>query len=412
MGFIEVLNYSLLFAVGGLIIYYLLISFLALWGNRDIDHEGIKTRKFAVVLFNHGKEQVLSRSLYSVSGLVYPKNKYDIIVIADSYSDSIVQVAEKMGAKILVPPLGKRDENKKNILSWAFDSILQGDELYDAVVIFDSDGLVSGNYLKVMNYYLEQGSEVIQGGFNNLNRAESWIDKIREVDFLINRFVYPMGRKVMRLGINLRSNGICFSTALLREFPWNIEKQPSITEYGLDLRLNGIEIDFASNAVVFKKIFPTNDEDNNSYFRNRNADSYYLIRKYMSRLLSRTGKKKSFKHVGLLLEFVLPQFSNLMLFVAAMGIIDGILWGLGWISLSALLFWLLLVGGAICSVSLAIIAAGTQQKFLRSVMYIPVTIYIKVQGLSRKFQGEEQTIEASNGKGKFFVVPDENQPVE
>jgi hypothetical protein len=411
MVYIEVLNYFLVFTAGGLISYYFVISLLALRTNTNISHEAIRTRKFAVILYSQGNGNVLSRSLYSISGLVYPKNKYDLIVIADSYSDSIVQIAKKMGAKILVPPNNQQAGNKNYILPWAFNSLLKGDASYDAIVSFDSDGLISGNYLKVMNYYLEQGSEVIQGSFNNLNNPKSWIGKIREMDYVIDRFVYSLGRKALNQGINLRSNGICFSTALLREFPWEIEKQPSITEYGIDLRLNGIEVDFASPAIVFTEILPVITSKKN-YFINQSVSNYQLLRKYMPQFLRRVMKTKSFKHADIFFELVSPKFANLILFALAIGAMNGIGWGLGWIGLLTLILWSMIIGTAITSVYLALIVAGAQQKFRRLVMYIPVTIYLKIEALFKKTRRSEQPIETPNGKEKYLRVPDENQPVQ
>ncbi|PAU92861.1 hypothetical protein CK503_14330 [Aliifodinibius salipaludis] len=407
MIFIEGLNYLLVCVAGGVTSYYLLISLLALLKNKNIDYEASKIRKFAVLLFAQEKEQGLSRILYSLSGLIYPKNKYDLIVIADSYSNNIVKMAEKMGAKIMVPPTDTREEDENMILPWAFDSILHGDESYDAVVTFNSDGLISGNYLEVMNYYLEQGSEVIQCSYNNLDNPKTWIDKICEMDFLLNRFVYPIGRKNIGLGLTLGNNGICFSTVLLREFPWKTEKQPSIVEYGFDLRLRGVEIDFAPNAAVFTSILPVNN-DNNSYFSTPNES----LRKYLPQLLGRAVKTKSHKYVDILIELLLPKIANIIFLIAAMGLINSALWGLGWISLSPLLYWLVIFGVAITSISIALTAAGTQQKFLKSVMYIPVTIYLKVQGFIQKYRREDQAIVSPpDEKDKRFVVSDENHPV-
>lgn len=410
MIFIEGFNYLLVWVAGGVTSYYLLISFLALVKNKNADYEVTKIRKFAVVLFTHEKEQGLSRILYSLSGLIYPKNKYDLIVIADSYSDNIIKVAEKMGAKIMVPPTDKRDKNKNMILPWAFDSILDGDESYDAVVIFNSDGLISGNYLEVMNYYLEQGSEMIQGSSNNLDSPKNWIDKICEVDFLFNRFVYPIGRKILGLGLTFENNGICFSSVLLREFPWKTEKQPSIVEYGFDLRLRGVEIDFAPNAVVFTSILPSNS-DKNSYFRTPDPLSYQSLRKQVPQLLEKTVKRKSRKYAYVLIELLLPKFTNITFLVVAMGLINGVLWGLGWISLSPLLYWAVVFGLAITSIIIALTAAGTQQKLLKSFMYIPVTVYLKAKGFIQKYLGEDQEIVSPKEKDKRFVVSDENQPV-
>lgn len=411
MVYVEVLNYFLGFTAGGLISYYFVISLLALRMDTNMSHEAIKTRKFAVILYSHGNGNVLSRSLYSISGLVYPKNKYDLIVIADSYSDNIVQIAKKMGAKILVPPKNQQAGNKNYILPWAFNNLLKGDASYDAIVSFDSDGLISGNYLNVMNYYLEQGSEVIQGSFKNLNTPKSWIGKIREMDYVIDRFVYLLGRKALNQGINLRSNGICFTTAILREFPWEIEKKPSITEYGINLRLNGIDIDFASPAIVYTETLPGITNKKN-HFIDQSVSNYQLLRKYMPQFIRRAMKTKSIRHADIFFELVTPKFANLILFSIVVGVMNGIGWGLGWTGIFALLLWSLIIVTAIASVYLALIAAGSQQKFKKLVMYIPVTIYLKIEALLKKTRSSKQLVEMPDEKGNFLRVPDENQPVQ
>lgn len=410
MFFIEVFNYSLVFVAGGLVSYYFLISLLALRENKNAVHETATIRKFAVILLAKDKDQNLSRSLYSLSGLVYPKNKYDLIVIADSYSDRIVQLAEKVGAKIKIPPADRRGEDNNALLPWIFNDVLQGGEPYDAVVIFDSDGLVSGNFLEVMNYYLEQGSEAVQCSYKNLYSPENWIDKIREVDFTIDRFVYPSGRKVLGLGISHQSNGVCFSTPLLYEFPWKIEKHPSIIEYGFDLRLNGIDIDFASSAVVYTTILPEN-RDRNSNFSNLDTNNYQLIRRYTPQLLSTIVETKSLKYVDMFFELVFPRPSNFMLFIVAMGVINSVFWGLTWVSLPALMSWLIINGVAIASITVALMAAGAQQKILKSVIYIPITIYIKALDFIQKYRREKKPIIGPDEKENSFAVSDEKHPV-
>ena len=415
MIFVEVLNYSFVFMTGGLISYYLLISLSALKRDDNIDYTAGKIRKFAVIVFAHEKKQLLSSLLYSVSGLVYLKNKYDVIVIADSYANDIVQTAEKMGAKVMVPPIGTRKRHKKNILPWAFESLLQENKSYDAFVLFDSDGLVSGNYLEVMNYYLEQGNEVVQCSYSNLYSPKNWVDKISEVNFIIDRVVYPRGRKVLGMGTALQSNGICFSTALLREIPWKIDKQSNITEYGLDLKLDGIDIAFASSAVVFTKIPTTHSgKGESNYFSNPNAGHFHLIRKYISRFLRGRVNRNSVKYIDLLFGLIIPQFSNLVLFVISMAIIDGMLWGVGWISLSALLLWVLLIGIVLINVSVALIVAGGKQKFLKQIMmYIPVNIYIKVKRFfQRNGKNEKSIVAPDDGNDKYVTVSDDNQPVQ
>lgn len=406
MIFFEVFNYLLLIMGGGIVIYYLLISLFAFRRDRDNNFETVKSRKFAVILFIQEKEQVLSRSLYSLSGLVYHKNKYDLIVIADNYTDSIVQVAEKMGAKIIIPPSDKLRGDNKNILPWVFAHLLEEEQSYDAITVFNSDGLVSGNYLEVMNYYLEQGSEIIQGSYKNLHTPKGWIDKICEMNFLMDSIIYPQGRKALGLGTNIRSNGMCFSTSLLHEFPWK-EGQQSINEYGLSLRLHGIEIDFAPEAVVYTEIL-TEKWNRNSYL---NTDSYQLLKKYAPQLLRSTLKTKSLKYINILFELISPRFVNMVLFVVAMSIINAAVWWGGWVLTSPLLLWLGIMGLSMISVFISLIGTGSQNKFLKSAFYIPINVYVKAKGLIQRFLRKEKVVEGHGGKDNPLVVTDENQPV-
>ena len=244
-----------------------------------------------------------------------------------------------------------------------------------------------------------------------MSSSESWIDKIYDVNFLLNRFVYPMGRKVLGLGTTLCSSGVCFSTDILREFPWQIDQYPSVLEYGFDLQLKGIEIDFASSALVFTKITPSSSEVNN-YPNTPSASSYHLIKKYVPQLLSTKANIKSIIRIGILLELVSPKLANLILLIVAMGLINTVLWWVGWVSVSALLIWLVVGAVAILSIPVALMVTDAPQKFLKSLMYLPITVYTMLQDSIQKYQKEDPSIIELKKKDNGLRVSDESKPVQ
>lgn len=408
---IEVLNYFLLFGAGVLVSYHLLISLFAFRVNSNDDRKTIKSRRFAVILFTQGEGEVLSRSLYSLSGLVYPKNKYDLFVVAQSYAEGILEMAEKMGAQIMVPPKEKLQKETQNILPWVFEQIVLKEQNYDAIVVFDSDGLVSGNYLDVMNYYLEQGCEIIQGAYNNLRLTKKWVEQIREINFLIDHNIYPIGRKGIGLGVNIRSNGTCFSTSLLHAFPWKIGGHQNSTEYGLSLRLDDIEIDFAPEALFYTEISNRRKSQGNSQHDIR-PNRYQFIKNYVSEIVSKTFKRKSLKYFDILVDLFFPRFRNVMFFVVLMGIITGIIWWMGGIATAPLLAWLVITGGVEINVFLSSVKMDRKNKILETAIYIPVNFYIIGQEVITQFFGKEDSVGSVERKNNRITVLDKNHPVQ
>lgn len=374
---IEIIQYGLAAIAGFMLGYQMLLSFIALRGKKKSDFSTARNRKFAIVLPAHNEEKVISRSLYSLSGLVYPKNMYDLIVIADNCTDNSAMIAKKLGAQVLERSNDK-ERGKGYALRWAFDQILDWDEEYDAVIVFDSDSLVSGNYLEVMNYYLEHGSKVIQSSDLVLPQPNAWSIEATRIGFLLHNYVKPMGRKVLGLEMGLRGNGMCFSTNVLRQIPWQAWSLTEDVEYGLILQLEGIEIDFAPEAEVLAQM-PEQAKNAESQRRRWEMGRYPIIRKYTPKLLAAIFKKRSLKYLDILVDLVTPPLVNLLLFVLSMCLVTALLWGTGWIASSFFWMWVIIAGFGIIHLMVGLVAAGADRQLIKSMLYIPVYVLWKLK---------------------------------
>lgn len=89
----------------------------------------------------HNEEMVLGDLLENLKILKYPKELYDIYVIADNCTDSTAEVAHRHGAYVF-ERCNKELGGKGYAMDWAFPKIFETGRHYDAFCVFDADNLV------------------------------------------------------------------------------------------------------------------------------------------------------------------------------------------------------------------------------------------------------------------------------
>ena len=78
-------------------IYYFIIGFCGMWRRRE-DKILVPEKSFAVIVAAHNESAVIGQLLDNLYSLEYPKELYDIFVIADNCSDDTAEIAKQAGA--------------------------------------------------------------------------------------------------------------------------------------------------------------------------------------------------------------------------------------------------------------------------------------------------------------------------
>src|SRR5690554_4277659 len=140
-------------------IYYLLLALAGLFGKR-CRREHLPQSRFAVIVPAHNEAPVIGKLIDNLLELDYPRQLYDIYIIADNCRDHTARVARDSGVMVW-ERFSRNRRGKGYALADALEMIgLTGADVsapYDAVVIFDADNLVASNYLRVMNNRLLEG---------------------------------------------------------------------------------------------------------------------------------------------------------------------------------------------------------------------------------------------------------------
>lgn len=230
-------------------LYYLLLSFFGIIRFKE-KKDFKKVKRFAVIVAAHNEENVIKDAVHSLTILDYPKEKYDVYVIADNCNDNTSKIAKDAGA-IVYERCNPKSKGKGFALEWMFDKLFKLDITYDAVAIFDADNLVSKNFLTEMNNKLCQGFKVVQGFLDSKNPEDTWITGCYSISFWSSNRMFQLARNNLKLSNQLGGTGFAVDVDVLKKLGWGATCLTEDLEFTCKLVLNGYKVGWAHDAKIY-----------------------------------------------------------------------------------------------------------------------------------------------------------------
>lgn len=246
-----IFNFTVVFQilVFTITLYYLLLAFFGLYKKKE-EYSYTPEKSFALVIAAHNEEMVIGKIIDSLNQLDYPKNLYDIFVVADNCSDNTAHISRDHGAYVF-ERFNEKNRGKGYALEWIFDIIFKTKKKYDAVAVFDADNLVSKNFLREMNNKMLQGYKVVQGYIDSKNPHDSWITESYSISFWSANRLFQLSRSNLKLSNQIGGTGFIVETALLKKIGWGSTCLTEDLEFTCKLVLCGHKIGWAHNAIVY-----------------------------------------------------------------------------------------------------------------------------------------------------------------
>lgn len=231
-------------------LYYFVLSMFGLYRKRE---EKVLTpeKRFALVVAAHNEETVIGPLVENLLQLDYPKELYDVFVVADNCTDKTALIARNSGA-LVHQRFNTEKRGKGYALEWMFYRLFKMESQYDAVVIFDADNLVKDNFLVEMNSKLCQGEKIIQCYLDSKNPFDTWVTNTFSIAFWLSNRLLQLARfNTGRLSNVLGGTGMCIATDVLREFGWGATSLTEDLEFSMKALSHGIRTTWAHDAVVY-----------------------------------------------------------------------------------------------------------------------------------------------------------------
>lgn len=230
-------------------LYYFFIGFCGMWRRKE--NKILTPQKtFAVIVAAHNESAVIGQLLQNLKSLEYPKDLYDIYVIADNCDDNTVEIAHDYGC-IVCERHHPTKKSKGFAMEWMFERLFKMEKKYDAVVVFDADNLVHPRFLLEMNNRLLKGDRIIQGYLDAKNPYDTWISGTFAIAFWVIDHISHLAKTNIGLSAVLGGTGMCIATDVLERHGWRATCLTEDMEFTMKSLAEGIKTTWAHDAIVY-----------------------------------------------------------------------------------------------------------------------------------------------------------------
>ncbi len=251
MIYLYVLQQALVWIITIFWLYQLLISLCSLVKLKDKPLLEEKENRFMAIIPAHNEEMVVGNLIESLKNQNYPKDKYDIYVIADNCTDMTKKIAESVGAIVYERRSPMEERTKGHALQWFLRKKIAENAQYDAFCVFDADNIVDENFLVSMNKKLCQGEEVVQGYRDIKNPTDSWVSAGYAIFYwMMNRF-YHLARYNLGLSPLINGTGFMVKFDVVKPNGWETETLTEDIEFSLQRIIAGKKLGWSTDAIVY-----------------------------------------------------------------------------------------------------------------------------------------------------------------
>jgi len=250
MKYLYVLQQALTWTITAFWAYNLVISVCSLIKFKDKPLKVNKNHKFMAIIPAHNEENVVANLVKSLKAQNYPKELFDIYVIADNCTDNTAKVAQDAGA-IVYERFDATRKTKGYAMQWFLKQKIEENADYDAFCVFDADNVAMPDFIKNMNKKLCQGEEVVQGYRDIKNPTDNWITAGYALFYWTMHRFYHLARYNIGLSPLLNGTGFMVKFDVIKPDGWNTQTLTEDIEFSLINISQGRKLGWATDAIVF-----------------------------------------------------------------------------------------------------------------------------------------------------------------
>lgn len=249
---LSAVNFILAAAFAACCFYQAVFVIVRLLGKRR-SYSSQKLCRYAVLIAARNEEAVIAQLLESLNAQSYPRELFDIFVIADNCTDSTAKTATEHGA-IVYERQNKIQVGKGYAMRFLLDKIkaVHADKHYDGYFVFDADNLLDPDYITEMNKVFSSGERIVTGYRNSKNYADNWITAGYGMWFLRESEYLNRPRDYLGTGCAVSGTGFLFADSILEETGgWNWFLLTEDLEFTADMIVRGERIAYCGDAVLY-----------------------------------------------------------------------------------------------------------------------------------------------------------------
>ncbi|HPU24332.1 MAG TPA: glycosyltransferase family 2 protein, partial [Candidatus Kapabacteria bacterium] len=197
---VDVAIFILLLYFGFATTYLFVLAVFSLLKEKKFLPATDKLNRYAILIPNYRENRIILDVARTALNHDYPKDYFDVYVIADGVEPETVSKLKDMGCYVIEVQF--ENSTKAKSLNAALCAIDQ--EKYDYAVVLDVDNIMQPGFLHQVNIVHNCGYKVVQGHrtAKNINTNTAYLDALSEesANSLIRRGIFRIGGSAMIIG--------------------------------------------------------------------------------------------------------------------------------------------------------------------------------------------------------------------
>jgi cellulose synthase/poly-beta-1,6-N-acetylglucosamine synthase-like glycosyltransferase len=282
------------------ILYIFIFSVAGLFYNQRISKLSVQKRRIAVLIPGFKEDEVIIEVATESLMQSYPRDLFDVIIIADSFQPQTVIKLNKLHLKVLEVSFEKSTKSKA--LNKALEQL---PERYDIAVVLDADNIMAFDFLEKINACFDENIIAVQGHrtAKNLNTNLAVLDAVSEE---INNHIFRKGHRVLGLSSAIIGSGMAFNYQYFKDLMSNVNAIGGFDkEIELKILKAGYKIEYVHDAYVYDEKVQKADAFTNQRKRWISAQLHYF-RKDIGSSLFHLITKGNVDYFDKAIQFIQP----------------------------------------------------------------------------------------------------------
>lgn len=348
-------------------------------------------RKMAVLIPGYKEDAVILEVAEDALQQDYPSDRYDVVIIADSFQLETIEALRKLPIKVIEVQFEKSTKSKA--LNKAMEQI---DADYEVAVVLDADNLMANDFLTKVNAAFEKGFMAVQGHrtAKNLDTSLALLDAASEE---INNHIFRKGHRVLGLSSAIIGSGMAFRYDFFKKMMAGVTAIGGFDkEIELHMLKNGHKIDYLDDALVYDEKVQKAEVFSNQRRRWLSAQWHYFTQDFLSSV-GALFTKGNVDYFDKALQFIQPPRVLLLgadLMLALVYILVNHFSGIfSWLNP----WWLLLAGFCLLTFLFSVPKSFWNKKTLKALATLPKGMLLmlgslfKLKGANKQFIHTQHT---------------------
>lgn len=205
--------------------------------------------RFAVLICARNEEAVIADLLDSLNRQTYPRDSYEVFIMADGCNDATARIARSRKAIVY-----ERFNDVLRGKGYALEELLGRIEedyadAFDAFLVFDADNILKNDYLEQMNISYCKGNRIIAGYINSKNYGSNWISAGYSLYLLRKNRFLNQSRQLLGTSSAINGTGFLFSREIMKNWPYHTLTED--IEFTVDQVCQRNRIAYCRKAVLY-----------------------------------------------------------------------------------------------------------------------------------------------------------------